>query len=278
MITFPNAKINIGLDVLRRRPDGYHDLSTVMFPIPWTDILEIVPSQTPSQGDTITVTGRKVDCPPEKNLVMKAVRALREKMPVPAVDIYLHKVIPDGAGLGGGSADAAFTLKALREIFNLDITDSALAEIASSIGADCPFFIYDAPMLCEDTGTKMTPIRLQLPAPLWIAVIKPPVSVSTRDAYAHISPAIPSAPLPRLIASLPIGKWQGQIKNDFEKSVFPIFPMIEDIKRRLMAMGALYTSMSGSGSAVYAIFDTAIFAEQMAETFTGCDTFVSGLK
>lgn len=275
MITFPNAKINIGLDILRRRPDGYHDLCTVMVPISWTDILEIVPATIATAPDTLTVTGRPVDCPTEKNLVMKAVKALRAIAGFPAVDIFLHKIIPDGAGLGGGSADAAFTLTTIREIFQLPVTDDTLAETAAKIGADCPFFIFNSPMLCEGTGTTMRPINLNIPSGLSIAIVKPKVSVPTRDAYAHVIPAMPATPLETLLSTLPVDKWQGTVKNDFEASVFPAYPVIEAIKQTLMQMGAIYTSMSGSGSAVYAIFATDIFADTVAEAFPGCDTFVS---
>ena len=139
MILFPNAKINLGLDILRRRPDGYHDIETVMIPVPWCDVLEIVPAK--GSETTLTVSGRRVDCPPEKNLVMKAYRALAETVELPPVDIFLRKIIPDGAGLGGGSADAAFTLRGLNELFALGLSDSRLAEIAAGLGADCPFFI-----------------------------------------------------------------------------------------------------------------------------------------
>lgn len=137
MISFPNAKINIGLDILRKRPDGYHDICTVMVPVPWCDILEIVPSK--GIDTTLTVTGRRVDCPAEKNLVMKAYRALNDITPLPPLDIHLHKIIPDGAGMGGGSSDAAFTLSTINKLLQLDIPDDTLAQIASSIGADCPF-------------------------------------------------------------------------------------------------------------------------------------------
>ena len=170
MIAFPNAKINIGLDILRRRPDGYHDLCTVMMPVAWCDILEIVPA-APGADDTLTVTGRRVDCPPEKNLVMRAVRALRAVASFPPVEVHLHKVIPDGAGLGGGSADAAFTLTLLRSLFSLDIDDAHLAAVAASLGADCPFFIYNCPMLCTGTGIELAPFALELPQGARIAIV-----------------------------------------------------------------------------------------------------------
>lgn len=273
MVTFPNAKINLGLDVLRKRPDGYHDLQTVMMPVGWTDILEIIPGK---DADSLTVTGRHVDCPPEKNLVMKAVHALRETVDFPPVDIYLHKIIPDGAGLGGGSADAAFTLSTLNSLFSLQLGSDKLAEIASSIGADCPFFIYNRPMLCEGTGTSMRPIDICLPQNAKIALIKPPVSVSTKEAYASVHPHIPATPLPVLLQE-PVERWQAAVKNDFETSVFPKYPVISEIKNGMMEMGALYASMSGSGSAVFGIFVNDNISEQLSDRFCGCDIFVSNL-
>lgn len=162
MIVFPNAKINIGLNILRRRPDGYHDLETVMYPIPWRDVLEIVPGR--SGCDTLTCTGRPVNCPPEKNLVMKAVKALRGVAEFPPVDIFLEKIIPDGAGLGGGSADAAFAITAIDSLFSLGLPRRLMAEVAAGIGADCPFFIYNEPALCTGTGTTMTHIPVKFPA------------------------------------------------------------------------------------------------------------------
>ncbi len=273
MVTFPNAKINLGLDVLRKRPDGYHDLQTVMMPVGWTDILEIIPGK---EVDSLTVTGRHVDCPPEKNLVMKAVRALRETVDFPPVDIYLHKKIPDGAGLGGGSADAAFTLSTINSLFSLQLGSDKLAEIASGIGADCPFFIYNRPMLCEGTGTSMCPIDICLPQNAKIALVKPPVSVSTKEAYARVHPHIPATPLPVLLQE-PVERWQAAVKNDFETSVFPKYPVISEIKNGMMEMGALYASMSGSGSAVFGIFVNDNISEQLSDRFCGCDIFVSNL-
>lgn len=275
MITFPNAKINIGLDILKKRPDGYHDISTVMMPVPWTDVLEIVPGN--HESDTLTVTGRKVDCPPQKNLVMKAVKSLRGIADFPPVDMFLHKVIPDGAGLGGGSADAAFALTAVNNLFNLGLEKDELASVASAIGADCPFFIYNRPMACTGTGTRMHEFELSLPAGLTLVIVKPPVSVPTKDAYKAVSPAIPNENLEQLLSSLPVEKWQGCVKNDFEPSVFPSYPVIAEVKRRLLAEGAVYASMSGSGSSVYGFFAADIMTECVAAMFPCCDIMVQKL-
>ncbi len=251
MITFPNAKINIGLNIERRRSDGYHDLSTVFYPIPWKDILEIVPAK--GSVTTLTVTGRKVECPMEKNLVVKAYRALDAITPLPPVDIYLHKIIPDGAGLGGGSADAAFTLKMLNDMFATGLNSEQLVEIATRIGADCPFFIYNVPCIAYGIGEKLTPIDLNLDEYI-IAVVKPPVSISTKEAFSRVVPQLPLYALPDRIIE-PIHHWNDYIKNDFEASVFPAHPEIAEIKQQLLSMGASYASMSGSGTAVYGIFN-----------------------
>lgn len=273
MLLFPNAKINLGLDIVSRRPDGYHDIVTVMVPVPWRDILEIVPAK----GDvtTLTVTGRKVDCPPEKNLVMKAYRLMADTYQLPPVDIYLRKVIPDGAGLGGGSADAAFTLRALNDMFAPGATDGDLAAMAASLGADCPLFVYNRPMLATGTGTELSPIDIDLTG-LTLVIVKPPVSVPTAQAYSRVTPAVPVEPIPEILQS-PLTEWQGRLKNDFEPSVFPLHPMIAEIKARLLAMGASYASMSGSGSSVFGLFASDILADTVADTFKGCQTFTATL-
>lgn len=273
MILFPNAKINLGLDILRRRPDGYHDIETVMFPVPWRDVLEIVPAK--GNETTLTVSGRHVDCPPEKNLVMKAYRALAGTIELPPVDIFLRKIIPDGAGLGGGSADAAFTLKGLNDLFALDLSDNDLAEIAAGLGADCPFFIYNRPMLCTGIGTEFTPVDLDLSG-LTLVIVKPQTSVPTAEAYRHTTPAMPQTPIAEIIRQ-PVGEWSGRLKNDFEPSVFPAYPSISEIKARLNGMGAVYTSMSGSGSSVYGLFGDDILADTLTEAFAGSAVFTAKL-
>lgn len=273
MILFPNAKINLGLDILRKRPDGYHDIETVMVPVLWCDILEIVPAKT--HVTTLTVTGREVSCPPEKNLVMKAYRALAEQVPVPAADIYLRKIIPDGAGLGGGSADASFTLIGLNKLFALGLTDGELADIASGLGADCPFFIYNRPMLCSGIGTVFTPVDIDLDG-YNVVIIKPAASVPTAQAYSRVSPAVPPERLSDIITCDP-SEWQGRLKNDFESSVFPVFPEIADVKKRLAEMGAVYTAMSGSGSAVFGLFNNDNLSEKLTALFPGFAVFSSKL-
>ena len=251
MITFPNAKINIGLDILRKRPDGYHDIATVMVPVNWCDILEIVPAK--GNTTTLHVTGRNIACPTDKNLVMKAYNALNSITPLPPLDIHIHKVIPDGAGLGGGSADAAFTLTTINELLQLGLTQSELASVASSIGADCPFFIYNRPMLATGIGTDLTPVELDL-SEYTILIAKPPVIVPTKEAYAGVTPEETEIELISRL-SKGIDKWQESIFNGFEHSVISSHPEIQAIKQCMMEMGAIYTAMSGSGSSVYGIFN-----------------------
>lgn len=270
MVTFTDCKINIGLDVIRRRPDGYHDIVTCMYHIPWGDIVEIIPSQ--NGETTLTVLGNKVDCPTEKNLVMKAYRALEKDYSLPTVDIILQKIVPDGAGLGGGSSDASHTLRLLNKMYNLRISDQKLAEIAKGLGADCPFFIYDSPMIAEGIGEILTPVSLDLKG-YTIIIIKPEsVNISTKQAYAGITPTQPEIALSELL-KLPIEEWQGHIKNDFETSIFPLAPQIAEIKDTLINMGAVYASMSGSGASVYGIFNNDKMAEEAIKKFPYYQSF-----
>lgn len=275
MVVFPNAKINIGLSITGKRPDGYHDIETVMVPVPWRDVLEIVPS---AGGETsLTVYGRSIDCPMEKNLVIKAYRRLCREAEMPPVDIYLQKIIPDGAGLGGGSADAAFTLKALNDMFSLGFSDNDLAGIAASIGADCPFFIYNRPMLATGTGTELAAVDgIPLPGK-WIVVAKPPVAVSTAEAYRGVSLSVSCADLRQVVKGDISGWARRGLKNDFEASIFPKYPEIRHLKEQMLDRGALYASMSGSGAAVYGIFDDDKLAETARGSFGGLDLFCARL-
>lgn len=273
MITFTNCKINIGLDVVRRRPDGYHDIVTCMYPIPWHDVIEIIPATGPDSS--LVVLGNKVDCPPEKNLVMKAFRRLQSEYDLPQVDIILQKIVPDGAGLGGGSSDAAHTLLLLNDMFALNLDKPRLAEIATQLGADCPFFIYNTPAIAQGIGEILTPIDLDLSG-YTIVIAKPQdVNISTKEAYAGITPAEPLTPLPTLL-SMPIAEWQATVKNDFEKSIFPLAPKIADLKRLFMRSGAVYTSMSGSGASVYGIFPKGEVPDSLLQQIDSLPHFIFG--
>lgn len=275
MITFPNAKINIGLYITSRRDDGYHEIVTAMIPTDWRDILEIVPAK--GNGSTLTVTGRSVDCPTEKNLVMRAYRAMASQYDLPDVDIYLHKIIPDGAGLGGGSADAAFTIRALNEMFELGLSDDAMAATAAAIGSDCPFFIYNRPMLATGTGTTLAPIDFSL-KDYRLVIVKPHEYVSTAEAYRGCTPKPCVTQLTEILAAAPPEEWiKVNIVNDFETTVFPLHPCIAEVKASLYRLGAAYASMSGSGASVFGIFGRDILADEIQQTFPGMDFHISTL-
>ena len=266
MIAFVNAKINLGLQIVRRREDGYHDLRTIFYPVglyagqpenpvAFCDILEIVTVTSNSRFSFIT-TGRAVDCPVEKNLVWRAADLYFKRFAHPdlSVDIHLEKHLPDGAGMGGGSADAAFTLRLLRELDQAPLPDDeTLARAALELGADCPFFILNRPAYAEGVGECLSPIDINL-AGKWIAVAKPDVFVSTREAFAGVSPAMPEFDL-RSLPSIPVERWREVLVNDFEKSIFPIHPNLEMIKEEFYRLNAIYASLTGSGSCIYAIFD-----------------------
>ncbi len=259
MITFVNAKINLGLNVVRKREDGYHELETIFYPTggentSLCDILEIIPSN--SHNDNLTIIGDKIDCPIEKNLVWKALKAFRENcnQRFSSVDIFLEKHLPFGAGMGGGSADAAFTLKMLNKIFDNPFTEQELLQIATSIGADCPFFIYNHPCLAKGIGEKLTPLNLSLKG-LWIAIVKPEVSISTKEAFSLIKPVYPNISIEK-IASYDILKWREYLVNDFETPMFSLHPEIANIKTTFYECDAIYSSMTGSGSAFYGLFDS----------------------
>lgn len=281
MIVFPNAKINLGLRVLRRRADGYHDISTVMVPVGWCDILEIVPS---AGSGSFHLSGSQLGgCPPEKNLVIKAIRALEVKLgySLPPLDIYLRKVIPDGAGLGGGSSDASFTLLAVNDLLQLGLSRQDLADVAATVGADCPFFIYNRPMLAEGIGEKLSPVTVSLPQGCAVAIAKPQTeAVSTRDAYAGITPS-PLADGESLVTALscPVEKWNDccTIRNDFQLSVFPLRPAIEETLRKMKDLKPLYAAMSGSGAAVFGIFPNVKLAEDALRAFPECSVFAGPL-
>lgn len=252
MLLFPNCKINIGLRVVAKRTDGYHDIETVMYPVRGLcDALEILPDAT---GDiTFTSSGLETGVAPECNICVRAYRAFRETYPIGGVRMHLHKTIPMGAGLGGGSADAAFTIKGLAELFGIPLTAEQMIRLAAQVGSDVPFFIDGRPMLATGRGEILAPVA-SLPAGHRLVVVKPPESVSTAEAYAGVVPARPEGRLGDLFG-LSVQQWKERIVNDFEASVFRKHPAIAAIKEDLYRAGALYASMSGSGSAVYGIFE-----------------------
>ena len=246
MILFPNAKINLGLNIKSKRADGYHELETIFYSINFCDILEILPS------DQLTFTSSGVDIPGKGNLCIDAYQLLRDDFNIPPVHIHLHKIIPIGAGLGGGSSDAAFTLKGLNELFDLKLSSEQLRTYAVQIGADCPFFIENKPMLATGIGEILESIELDLSA-YHIAIVKPNIHVSTEKAYSLVTPNEPLCSLRDLIKK-PVKEWQ--LQNDFEQSVFAKYPAIEDLKNSLYEQGAVYAAMSGSGSSVFGLFES----------------------
>lgn len=273
MITFPNAKINLGLNIVARRPDGYHDLETVFYPVGLTDVLEIVPGT--SDDATLTCYGRPVDCAVEKNLVMKAYRLMQRDYGVPAVDMYLYKHIPDGAGLGGGSSDAAHVMTMLNEMYKLGIDKATLAAKAATLGADCAFFVYNTPMMATGIGDVLTPVEVNL-KDKYLLLVKPDVSVPTREAYSRVTPE-PSQVSPSQVVRWRLPQWDGVLKNDFEPSVFAAHPQLWLMKSAIIDAGAQYACMSGSGSSIYGIFDNVTMAEAARDKFADCFTFVCPL-
>lgn len=252
MITFPNAKINLGLSITEKRPDGYHNLETVFYPVALEDALEIVTSPQTEEKFRLYQHGMEIAGNPADNLVAKAYLLLDREFRLPPVDIHLYKHIPSGAGLGGGSSDAAFMLKLLNEYYHLQLTGAQLETYAATLGADCAFFINNAPTFAEGIGNLFSPVSLSLKG-YGIVIVKPDVFVSTREAFARIRPHQPEYPVKEVIQS-PVSEWREKLINDFEASVFPQYPVIGEIKEELYRLGAVYASMSGSGSSVFGLF------------------------
>jgi 4-diphosphocytidyl-2-C-methyl-D-erythritol kinase len=252
MICYPNAKINIGLNVVEKRPDGYHNLETIFYPIPLCDALEAVLHENGEHPFTFSNTGIEVDAKPEDNICVKALNLIKENYDVPPIQIHLHKQIPFGAGLGGGSADGAFMLNLINKEFALNIPKEELHNMAAQLGADCAFFINNQPAFAEGIGDQLKSIKLDLSG-YYLALIKPPIHVSTPEAYSGVVPKPSTDSLIDLI-QLPIEQWKHHIKNDFEKSIFTNHPEIGKIKMDLYEAGAIYASMSGSGSSVLGFF------------------------
>ncbi len=268
MIVYPNAKINIGLNVVEKRPDGYHNLETVFYPIGLQDILEIKvldDDNAPECGYKLKVTGTILDGSPEDNLVVRAFKMLKRDFNIPPVSIGLYKHIPTGAGLGGGSSDAAFTIKTLNKRFDLRLTDEQMEDYCTRLGADCPFFIKDTPVFATGIGNEFHPVSFSLKGK-HLVLVKPDIFVSTKDAYAKVNVRRPDIPLPELLAQ-PLETWKDTVINDFERSVFSKYPEIAAIKDSMYDIGAVYASMSGSGSSVFGIFDEPV--ENIDEVFSG---------
>lgn len=250
MVSFPNSKINLGLQILSKRSDDYHEIETVFYPIALIDALEIIPSQK----FHFQTSGARIEGSNDDNLCVKAYDLLKKDFPnIPPVTIHLHKVIPTGGGLGGGSADAAFMLVMLNKKFNLNISLEKLCNYALQLGSDCPFFIINKPCFATGRGEKLEPIELAFSA-YKMVIVNPGIHVSTKEAFAMLTPHMPSKSIRQIIFQ-PVETWKQELLNDFEEPVFRMFPSIRQIKQSLYDAGAVYASMSGSGSTVFGFFD-----------------------
>ena len=249
MVVFPNAKINLGLNITKKRQDGYHELETFFYPVPWQEALEIVESEKTG----VSVSGIAVPNDGD-NIVLKAYQLLKSEYDLPPVQIHLHKVIPIGAGLGGGSADAAFTLTLLNNLLELGLNDSRLMKYAVSLGADCAFFIKNKPMLATGVGEQLTEVDISLDGK-FIMLVYPDIHISTKEAFSNITPKRPDIHIHQMLAEEKITDWKDILKNDFEPGLFESYPVLSKLKQQLYDAGAIYASMSGSGSCMYGIFE-----------------------
>jgi 4-diphosphocytidyl-2-C-methyl-D-erythritol kinase len=271
MILFPNAKLNLGLNVLAKRPDGYHNIETIFYPVPLRDILEVLPA--PDGILRIHTSGNEIPGKPEDNLCVKAFHLLQKDFGISPVHIHLHKVIPTGAGLGGGSSDAAFMLVALNHISGLGITDTQLTKYASQLGSDCTFFIKNATAFAHGRGEITKPVSVDLQG-YYLVIVKPSFSVDTATAYSLVHPEKKADDLRKIIEKQP-GYWKDYLMNDFEEEIFKIYPLLQRIKNKLYLLGAVYASMSGSGSAMYGIFSSPV--RKTGSSFPGCFVWESKL-
>ena len=257
MVFFPNCKINLGLNITGKRNDGYHDLETAFYPLQIKDAIEVVEgerAQLSMAAVKWSTSGLSIEGGVENNLCIRAYHLLKKDFPsLPPVQMHLHKTIPMGAGLGGGSADGAFTLKLLNKKFELSLSEKQLTEYALQLGSDCPFFIVNKPSFAKGRGERLEQISLDLSA-YKIIILHPGIHISTTRAFSNSKPAVPKKSIKEIIQQ-PVSEWKGELKNDFEEPVFNQYPEIKNIKDELYNTGAIYASMSGSGSAVYGIFE-----------------------
>lgn len=265
MLSFSNAKINLGLNIIGKRADGYHNIESVFYPVTWADVLEIIPSPNFSFSSSgLPVPGKEED-----NLIIKAFGLLRDSGKFPkdqSVSIYLHKILPMGAGIGGGSSNAAYTLKLINEVLNLGLSAFELEAFAEKLGSDCPFFIQNKPRFCHGKGTDFEDISISLKEK-YIIMVNPGIHVSTQEAYSGITPQKPLMSIKDVIQK-PIIEWKEHLINDFEAPVSKKHPLIGELKTILYKNGALYSSMTGSGSTVYGIFDTETDLNSIFNEFT----------
>ncbi|QIX62425.1 4-(cytidine 5'-diphospho)-2-C-methyl-D-erythritol kinase [Hymenobacter sp. BT18] len=258
MLVFPNAKLNLGLYVTGLRPDGFRNLESVFVPLPWSDALEALPAS----ATTLTLTGIPIPGEPATNLCLRAYELLKADFDLPPVQLHLHKVVPIGAGLGGGSGDAAFALRVLNDLFGLGLPAETLESYACRLGADCAFFIQNKPVFAFEKGDVFEAISLNLGG-IACKVVYPGLHISTAEAYARVTPRPPRHDL-RTALQQPLETWRHTVGNDFEEALTPHYPVLGDIKQALYAAGAAYASLSGSGSAVYGLFPGAAVAPQIS--------------
>ncbi|QDK83107.1 4-(cytidine 5'-diphospho)-2-C-methyl-D-erythritol kinase [Spirosoma sp. KCTC 42546] len=252
MLTFPSCKINLGLRITEKRSDGFHNLQSCFYPVSWGDVLEIIPADKFS----FSSSGLLIPGDLQGNLCVRAYSLLKADVDLPPVQMHLHKLVPIGAGLGGGSADAAFVLRSLNEQFGLGLSVSQLEDYARQLGSDCAFFIQNRPLYCVEKGDVFSEIPLDLTG-YHIVLVYPNLAISTAEAYAGVRPRQPEISLSEQL-QMPIDSWRDTVHNDFEDSLFPRYPVLAQIKQQLYEAGAVYASMSGSGSTVYGIFNTPI--------------------
>ena len=276
MISFPIAKINLGLNVVEKRPDGYHNLQTVFYPVPIKDALEVqvMDEAFPSDYDCDQkVTNITIEGDEQRNLVVRAYQVLKQDFPtLPRIHTHLWKGIPTQAGMGGGSSDCAYMMLLLNQQFQLGLTDEQLIEYAAKLGADCAFFILSRPCYAEGIGEKLQPIDLSLSG-YYIAVVRPDIPVPTKEAFSRIRPHYPAQNCRETVMQ-PIDTWRDTLINDFEESVFALHPEIGDIKQRLYDIGATYAAMSGSGSALFGLFkkQPGSLSQAFPNMFTFCNS------
>ena len=259
MIDFPCSKINLGLKIIGKRDDGYHDIETVFYPVPLFDVLEIIEGH---RKDEISFSGISIDCRPEDNLVMKAVDAFRKRTDIPPLRVHLHKMVPAGAGLGGGSSDAASALKVCRDLYAPKVSDGELQVIARSVGSDCPFFIKSLPSLAKGRGELLSPAGVDLSG-LFLVIIKPPFEINTSRAYSMTAASRSTTHPGIVVLNENTENWKEKLINDFEPALEKHFPELGNIKSSLYDKGALYASVTGSGSAVYGLFSEEVPEEEI---------------
>ncbi|WP_299269561.1 4-(cytidine 5'-diphospho)-2-C-methyl-D-erythritol kinase [uncultured Prevotella sp.] len=281
MIDFPCAKINLGLNITEKRADGYHNLETVFFPIPICDALEIktMDERFPSNvACDLKVTGNNVCCNENDNLIVKAYNMIAADFDIPRVHAHLYKNIPSEAGLGGGSSDAAYMIRLLDQRFRINIGNAEMEKYAARLGADCPFFITAEPSYAEGIGEILSPVNItnnNLEG-YSLVVVKPQIAVSTKEAFSNITPRKPLMCCREIVAQ-PIETWKDALCNDFEESIFGIYPKLNDIKNRIYTLGAAYAQMSGSGSSLFGIFKSDVDEQSIKNEFADCRTFVMKL-